>query len=312
MLRSWATPPNVVALARRACGRIDALEPMGELEREVHAALVRVEERAGLLEQPVLKSDDAWSILALRDDLESVTVALGAALRLSTEATPPAVVALAARLENTLFRALLTLDRSLETAGDALADALAAHVDETARAGILAVRRDADSGPWIALVLGAKRSGRRPFAVQRMDDHGGRTPSVRLGRELFSYASPATAAADDEILEALEAGAASEPVARLDEGRVLVRVCAPSHVLRDPERPSVAGLSIESSGSFERIVEVRVDAGGMAAPTPRRIAPIAWWISLGPLSDAGRFVVTVRTDRGEFACAFDAPRDPAP
>jgi hypothetical protein len=310
IIRAWTTPPEVSRVARRTCGQLADITALQSLGVESTDAMRSLERDIAAVAARSRDARSAWRALSLRDDLESVMVAIAAIVRFAPDDRDSAFVDRVSNLERRLSQAIHAIDERSDAIVDEFADTMRQSVDEPIVKRILAVSRDPAAGPWIALALGASHSTAKRSPIASGDITRAAERPVRLAPRLFQYAAPATAAANDEILEALEAAADSEPVASLDDGRVVVRVCIPADSAAQPDR-GVSGLAVESTESYDAITDVRIESDDGQIPPPRRIPPLAWWISLRPLAPAKRFAIVVKTDRGSFRCVFERQEDSA-
>lgn len=307
LLRSWSTSPADVRRVRHACGHVADPAQVTTAGRDLVAIAAQAASNVTRVEATTAPGE-AWAIASDRDDLESALVSLGSVARFAPDEAKELLHAVA-RIERALLERVRELDALLDARIDLFRAALVREAGAAVYERIRAVSHDASAGAWIAATIAATRSQGAPFRLPVTTSEGA-VPWIALAPHLFEAAAPATAAGDDEILEAMEYASGSEPVARLDEGRVVVRVCAPPAEYGDGT--PVAGIAVEAEGAYDEILDVTLEVDRAHVPPPRRVPPVAWWISLRPLAELSSFAITVRTPRGSFRCEFVSSGEPAP
>ncbi|MDF1561838.1 MAG: hypothetical protein P1V51_02270 [Deltaproteobacteria bacterium] len=204
------------------------------------------------------------AVLARRDDLESLSWALGLTGREG--------------LERELLRRCHALDGRASARRDRMAAAL--RHDPEVPAWLLAIARHTPGAWWANLLLAGEhreeieRFLTRPLVGSALQALG---LSPRALEQLSSLQFGGEAASEPEAILARPLGA---PVASLFDGEVLVH----THGLAEHDDETPPGLVVRhAGGDFDAILEVRLEPQAPGLPHRSPLA-LAWWV---PLAGAG-------------------------
>lgn len=342
LMRSWASDADTCRRVRAMCEGFSDLHVLrllrircGQRLDALTAAMRQVLGGEGS------KGQAAWALLGVRDDLESVARTMGIITRAFARRSLDQAAKDSRLLEAGFVAELLEVDAWVRSSEDALAEALATESGQIDRQRIASVTDDITDGYWVALAnpprpapevlapfsdeavektmrsLSETRASLPWRLSEKMLDLAGFlgvegfarfprfAPLLQLPHGITAYAPAATAASEDELLEALSHAPEQRPLVTFKDG-VEVHVHAP-HLPEGAAPGLTLGGLVVRHETFDRIREVAVLSSGepLATNPVRRVEGCGWWVSFAPFADREGFTLVVKTDSAEHQVDVD-------
>ncbi len=299
LLRSPFLFSSPRAAVRKACGFAASESSLPVLRARIDIELHQFASSLRSIVPDRLSGGRAWSLVSNRDDLESVAVSVGVAWRsLESVCSHPLDEHFFA-LERFLTQQLEPLDAEMDSAALSLLDALRAAPRDPLRERISALNiSDLTAGVWLALV---ERVTTVPEALpvgDRVPPEAESTPQVpwlSISRHLTGGRPLATATGKRDVLQALQE-ADRDPVAKLAEDRILVRVRRPLDPLA-PVSETMTGLAIESEPP-SLLVNAWAEGATLVVQSIA-VADGVRWLPLAPLAATPRWRLNFETSEGK-------------